>query len=163
MNSDSSFPFSIRAAKGGDEGAIVALLWELAEYEKLTSRFRLDEGAVRRDMLGENAASRCVVLEADGEVAGLAVWFWIYASFSARRALYIEDLYITPRFRQRGFGRALLSHLAGIAKDQDGFVSWMVLDWNSPAIGFYQSLGAQADEDWTRFNLQGEALERLSR
>lgn len=163
MNSDITFPFSIRAAKDGDEGAIVALLLELAEYEKLTSRFRLDDVAVRRDMLGESAAARCVVLEADGEIAGLAVWFWIYASFSARRVLYIEDLYVTPRFRQRGFGRALLSHLARIAKDYDGFVSWMVLDWNTPAIGFYLSLGAQADEDWTRFFVDGEALERLIR
>jgi ribosomal protein S18 acetylase RimI-like enzyme len=161
MNRDDSVPLSIRAAKGGDEGAIVALLWELAEYEKLTSRFRLDEDAVRRDMLDEDAAARCVVLEADGEIAGLAVWFWIYASFSARRALYIEDLYVTPKFRQRGFGQALLAHLARTAKAGGGFLSWMVLDWNTPAIGFYQSLGAQADEDWTRFFVDGEALERL--
>jgi GNAT superfamily N-acetyltransferase len=161
MNSDSSFPFSIRAAAAGDEGAIVALLRELAVYEKLESRFRLDEDAVRRDMLGPERCARCDVLEADGEIAGVAVWYWIYASFSVRRVLYVEDLYVTPRFRQRGFGQALLSHLARTARAQGGFLSWMVLDWNTPAIGFYLSLGAQADEDWTRFFVDGEALERL--
>jgi GNAT superfamily N-acetyltransferase len=161
MNKDVAVPFSIRAAKAGDEGAIVALLRELAVYEKLESRFRLDEAAVMRDMLGPQWAARCDVLECQGEIAGVAVWYWIYASFSVRRVLYVEDLYVSQKFRARGFGKALLVHMARTARDAGGFMSWMVLDWNRPAIGFYLSLGAQADEDWTRFHVEGDALERL--
>ncbi len=161
MNKDMAIPFSIRAAKPGDEGAIVALLRELAVYEKLEGRFRLDEAAVTRDMLGDGAAARCDVLEFQGEIAGVVVWYWMYASFSVRRVLYVEDLYVTPRFRARGFGKALLVHLARTARAAGGFMSWMVLDWNTPAIGFYLSAGAQADEDWTRFCVEGDALERL--
>jgi ribosomal protein S18 acetylase RimI-like enzyme len=163
MNSDNSFAFSIRAAAMGDEGAIVALLRELAQYEKLESRFRLDESAVRRDMLGPDAAAHCAVLEADGEIAGLVTWFWIYASFSARRVLFIEDLYVAPRFRARGFGKALLKHAARRAQAGGGFLCWLVLDWNAPAIEFYRAFGAEAvAEDWTRYFVDGDALERLA-
>jgi len=161
MNRDMAIPFSIRAAKPGDEGAIVALLRELAVYEKLESRFCLDEAAVTRDMLGPDAAARCDLLELQGEIAGVAVWYWMYASFSVRRVLYIEDLYVTPRFRGQGLGRALLVHMARAARSAGGFMSWLVLDWNMPAIDFYLSLGAQADGEWTRFSVEGDALERL--
>lgn len=161
MNSDTHVPFTIRAAAPGDEGSIVALLRELAVYEKLESRFRLDEAAVRRDMMGENAAASCAVLLSGGAIVGVASWYWIYASFSARRVLFVEDIYVTPGSRGRGFGKALLAHAARAARAQGGFLCWLVLDWNAPAIAFYRGLGAEPAGDWTRYFLDGAALERL--
>ena len=152
--------FSIRAAIAADSRLIVSLLRELAEYEKLLDRFFLTEEQVRRDMLG--AACHCDLAFVSGEVIGLVSWYWTYKSFGARRGLFIEDLYVRPQFRGNGFGKALLVYLAAKARDAGGFLEWQVLDWNTPSIDFYNSLGAKQVEQWLNYRLEGEILERLS-
>ena len=152
--------FALRAAVAADAPAIVALLGELATYEKLQDRFALTEADVRRDMLG--AACHCDLAVAGGAVIGLVSWYWTYKSFRARRGLFVEDLYVRPDFRGRGFGRALLAHVAAKARAAGGFLEWQVLDWNAPSIAFYKSLGAAPVESWINYRLEGDSLERLA-
>lgn len=152
--------FSIRAATESDSQAIVSLLRELADYEKLAAGFVLDEAAVVRDMLGTVCHTDLVIM--DGEAVGIAAWFWIYRSFGAARGVYLEDLYVRTGFRGRGIGRALLAHLAGKATAVDGFMEWQVLDWNAPAIEFYKSLGAVPRDSWINYRLTGEPLRKLA-
>ena len=151
---------SIRRAAKADAPVILTLLRELAVFEKLLETFRLDEAAVTRDLMGENAAAHCDLAFLDGEVAGLAVWYRAYASFRARRGLYIEDLYVRPAFRGRGLGRALLAHLA--RETGAGWMKWTVLDWNVDAIGFYERIGARPVEQWLTYALEGEAMTWLN-
>ena len=152
--------FSIRPATAADAPTVVALIRELADYEKLEAGFALDEAAVVRDMLG--AACHTELAFVDGVAAGIAAWFWIYKSFGAARGVYVEDLYVRPGFRKRGLGRALLAHLAAKAHAVDGFMEWQVLDWNAPSIAFYESLGARPRDSWINYRLMGEALKRLA-
>ena len=157
MNRDDSF--AIRRARAGDEGDIVALLRELAAFEKLQVEFHLDERAVARDLFG--GAAHCEMLLRGSEAVGVAVWFWSYRSFRAARGVYVEDLYVRPEFRGQGGGRLLLAHLARIAHDEKGYMEWRALDWNTPARDFYEGLGAVAQPEWIGYRLEGEALERL--
>jgi GNAT superfamily N-acetyltransferase len=152
--------FSIRAATESDAHLIVSLLRELADYEKLQNGFLLDEAAAARDMLG--AACRSELVFVDGAAVGIAAWFWIYKSFGAARGVYVEDLYVRPGFRGRGLGRALLAHLAAKAHAVGGFMEWQVLDWNTPSIEFYKSLGANSRDNWISYRLTGEALRKLA-
>ncbi len=152
--------FSIRAALASDSHLIVSLLWELADYEKLLDRFSLTEEEVKRDMMG--AACHCDLAFAGSQAAGLVCWYWTYKSFGARRGLFIEDLYVRPQFRGQGLGKALLARLAAKAREAGGFLEWQVLDWNTPSIDFYKSLGARPVEQWLNYRLEGESLERLA-
>ena len=151
--------FVLRAAQPPDAPLILALLKELADYEKAPF-FSLTEQAVGRDMFG--AACHCDLAFREGEPAGIATWLWTYKSFRARRGLFVEDLYVRPAYRGQGAGTALLAHLAAKAKDAAGFLEWQVLDWNSRAISFYKMLGAQPGAQWLNYRLDGEALERLA-
>jgi len=147
----------LRPAEPKDAPAILGLLREMADYVK-APHFTLNEEAVRRDMFG--AACHCDLLFCGGEVAGIATWFWTYKSFRALRGIYVEDLFVRSSHRGRGAGKALLAHLA--AKAAGGFLEWQVLDWNSRAIAFYESLGAKPMAQWLNYRLEGEALERLA-
>jgi len=151
--------FSIRAALESDSRTIVSLLRELADYEKLLDRFSLTEEQVKRDMLGQ-ACHTDLAFAAD-EPAGIATWFWTYNSFRPARALYVEDLYVRPGFRGQGLGRRLLAMLAAKAHAAGGYLQWQVLDWNTPSIEFYKSLGAVLLPEWVNCRLQGEALQRF--
>lgn len=148
----------IRAATVQDAGVILALLRELAAYEKLLDRFRADEDSVRRDMLG--GACDCDLAFVGDAAAGIVTSLRTYKSFSARRGLFVEDLYVRPAFRGQGLGKRLLAHLA--ARAGDGFLEWQVLDWNSPAIAFYESLGAALSPEWITCRLDGTALKALA-
>jgi GNAT superfamily N-acetyltransferase len=149
----------IRAALPSNAPVIVALLRELADYEKLLGHFTLTEDDVARDMFG--AACHCDLVFQDTQPVGLATWYWTYKSFRARRGLFLEDLYVTPRCRGRGLGKLLLAHLAAKAHAAGGFLEWQVLDWNAPSIAFYKSLGAAPWENWLTYRLDGAALESL--
>lgn len=151
--------FVLRAAIPSDAAAIVALLKELAAYEKLLDHFTLTEEQVRRDMFG--GACHCEIAFQDQDPAGIATWFWTYKSFRALKGLYVEDLYVKPLYRGRGLGRQLLVRLANKARAAQGPMEWRVLDWNKPAIAFYQSLGARLVPEWVDCRLEGPALERL--
>jgi GNAT superfamily N-acetyltransferase len=157
MNRDDSF--GIRRARDGDEGSIVALLRELAVYEKLEAQFRLDAAAVKRDLLA--GAAQCDLLLRGDEAVGIALWFRTYRSFTGARGVYVEDLYVRPQLRGQGGGRKLLAHLARIAHAEKAYLEWRALDWNRPARDFYESLGAMAQPEWIGYRLDGEALERL--
>ena len=149
----------MRAAEPQDAPAILALLKELAEYEN-APHFTLSEDAVRRDMFG--AACHCTLAFRGEEAVGIATWYWIYMSFRARRGIYVEDLFVRPSHRGDGTGKALLAHLAAAAGDVDGLLEWRVLDWNSRAIAFYESLGARPVAEWQNYRLEGEALKGLA-
>ena len=159
MNRDDRNAFAIRRAQSGDEGAIVALLRELAVFEELEAEFHLDQAAVARDLFG--GAAQCELLLRQGEAVGVAVWFWTYRSFRAARGVYVEDLYVSPACRGQGGGKLLLAHLARIARAESGYMEWRALDWNKPARDFYEGLGAVAQPEWIGYRLQDDALERL--
>lgn len=152
--------FILRAAVPADAPAIVALLGELANYEKLQDKFHLTADLVRRDMMG--GACHCTLAFAGDAPAGIASWYWTYKSFTAARGLFVEDLYVCPDFRGQGLGRRLLAHLAAEALAAGGFLEWQVLDWNAPALAFYKSLGAEQVPGWLNTRLQGAALKELA-
>ena len=153
--------FLLRAATPDDAPLILELLRELAIYEKAPEDgFGLTRDMVLRDMFG--AACHCDLAFAGQEAAGIVTWFWTYKSFRARRGLYVEDLYVKPQFRGRGLGRRFLTELAGRTRAVGGHMEWRVLDWNAPAIAFYESLGAKLVPQWVNCRLEGEALEALA-
>ncbi len=155
-------PFTIRAAQSGDEDLILTLLKELAEYEKLTDKFKITREIIARDFLGERAALRVDLLYDGDKPSGIATWYFTYNSFAAARGIFLEDLFVRPQYRGRGYGKALLAYLAQQAAQTGAVrIEWSVLDWNKPSIDFYESIGAKRLEGWFNFRLDGEALTRL--
>ncbi len=156
-------PVQIRSATPDDSALIVDLIRGLAEYERLAHECIATEERVRESLFGPRPDAEVVIAEVDGRAAGFALFFHNYSTFLARRGLYLEDLFVYPEFRGRGVGRALLVHLARLAVARGcGRFEWWVLDWNEPAIGFYESLGAVPMDDWTVYRLTGDALQRLA-
>ena len=153
----------IRSATPEDVPVIAQLIRALAEYEKLSHQVVLREEDLVRHLFGERPHAEVVLAEEAGTVVGFALFFHTYSTFLARPSLYLEDLFVLPEHRGRGHGKALLSHLARLAVERDcGRFEWSVLDWNAPAIAFYESFGAVPMKDWTVFRLTGEALTRLA-
>jgi GNAT superfamily N-acetyltransferase len=154
---------SIAPATPDDVPLILALIRGLAEYERLAHECVATEEGLRETLFGERPQAEVVIARLGEAPAGFALFFHNYSTFLARRGLYLEDLFVFPEFRGRGVGEALLAHLARLAVDrQCGRFEWWVLDWNEPAIRFYERLGAAPMRDWTVFRLTGEALERLA-
>lgn len=154
---------SVRAATEGDVPLILAFIEELAEYERLSQEVVATEEALRRWLFGERPVAEVVIGEDGDDPAGFALFFHSFSTFLGRPGIYLEDLYVRPEFRGRGVGRALLVHLARLAKDRGcGRLEWSVLDWNEPAIGFYRGIGASPVGGWTVYRVTGEALERLA-
>lgn len=154
--------FAIRPARSGEEKLILSLLTELAEYEKLLDKFHITLDVIRRDYLGDRPLLNCDLAFEGEKPAGIASWYWTYSSFAATRAIYLEDLFVRPALRGKGYGKALLAHLAETAVAAGaGVVEWSVLDWNMPSIDFYEGIGARADKGWYVYRLEGEALKKL--
>jgi GNAT superfamily N-acetyltransferase len=155
--------YVIRSARHGDEDEIVSLLRALAEYEKLLDRFHITKAIVARDYLSAQPLIRAE-LACEGETCvGIATWYWAYASFAAKRVIFLEDFFVRPQMRGKGYGKALLAHLARIAMQNGaGGIEWRVLDWNQPSIDFYEGLRAKRSNDWYTYYLSGEALENLA-
>lgn len=154
--------FSIRQVRRGDDALIVTLLRELAAYEKLLDKFHITEDVVRRDYLSDRPPISCDLAFEGDKPVGVASWYWVYSSFAAKRAIYLEDLYVRSEFRGKGYGKALLAHLAKIAVEAGAVsVDWSVLDWNKPSIDFYDSLGAKAVKGWYVYRLENDALAKL--
>jgi len=150
-------------ATEADLPLIVDLIHALADYEKLAHSVTATEERLRTTLFGAKPAAEVLLARYEGECAGFAVFFASYSTFLAQAGLYLEDLYVKPQLRGRGIGRALLKHLARLATERDcGRMEWEVLDWNQPAIRFYEKLGAAPLELWTKYRLTGEALDRLS-
>jgi GNAT superfamily N-acetyltransferase len=151
--------FSIRAATQEDVPELLRLIRGLAEYEKLEHELTANADKLRASLFGARRVAEAVLGEAAGRAVGLAVYFHNYSTFRANAGLYLEDLFVEPAQRGKGYGKALLLHVAGIAAQRGcERMEWSVLDWNAPAIGFYRSLGAVVMDDWRICRLTGEAL-----
>lgn len=153
----------IRVATNADAPLILQFIRELAEYERLLHEVEATEADVRRDLFGENPRCFCEIAEHQGVPVGFALWFYNYSTFKGRAGIYLEDLFVRPAARGVGAGKALLRRLAQRCVDADlGRLEWAVLNWNTPSIAFYDSLGAQAKTEWTVRRLDGEALTNLA-
>jgi len=153
----------LRAAEPRDVAAIVGLIRELADFEKLTHLLRVTPETLHPHLFGERPVAECVVGEVDGEVVGFALFFTNFSTFLARPGLYLEDLYVKPEHRGRGLGRALLEHLGALAVQRGyGRFEWSVLDWNQHAIRFYQGMGATVMPEWRICRVTGDALQRFA-
>ena len=154
---------TIRAATEADLGTIEELIRALAEYERLTHELAMDAGLLRRGLFGERPYAEVLIGEEGGDAAGFALFFHNFSTFLGRPGIYLEDLFVKPEHRGKGYGRALLRRLAELAVERGcGRLEWAVLDWNEPAIGFYKKLGARPNDDWTVFRLAGDALAGLA-
>jgi GNAT superfamily N-acetyltransferase len=154
--------FTIRKAQRQDAPAILHLIRELAEYERLRDHVECDEARIVAAFFAAEPKVFCDLADEAGAPVGSAIWFYSYSTFTGRHGIYLEDLYVEPAHRRSGIGRALLRHLAQrcIAEHLTR-LEWSVLDWNEPSIGFYRSLGAVPMDEWTRFRLAGDALAAL--
>ena len=153
----------IRPAVKEDAPIILQLIKELAEYEKAPNEVIATTKDIEDTIFAEDPKVFCELVEIDGDVVGMAIWFLNYSTWQGRHGIYLEDLYIKPEFRGKGFGKALLQHLARICSERGyGRFQWWVLDWNSPAIEFYHSIGAVPMSEWTVFRVSGEPLKKLA-
>ena len=154
--------FTIRPAAPGDEAFILSLIIELAEYEKLAHEVVATE-EVLHEWLFEKEKARVLIAEEDGVGVGYALYFYNFSTFLGRAGIYLEDLYVRPAYRKRGYGKALLRKLAQIAQAEGcGRLEWSCLDWNQPSIDFYLSLNAKPMDGWTVYRLTGDTLKALA-
>jgi GNAT superfamily N-acetyltransferase len=156
---------NIRAAAPDDIPLVLDLIRGLAQYEKLSHEVEATEALLRSSLFPEGGrpAAECILAFDGGVPAGFAVFFWSFSTFLARPGLFLEDLFVVPEMRGRGVGRALILHLARLANERGcGRMEWAVLDWNEPAIRFYEGLGARRLDEWTTCRLAGEALRRYA-
>ena len=152
-----SFRFAVRE----DTPKILAFIRALAEYEQMADQVVASEELLERQLFDQNAAEVLFALE-DGREVGFALFFHNFSTFLGRAGLYLEDLYVLPEHRGKGYGKALLRQLARIALHRGcGRMEWWCLDWNRPSIDFYLSLGAEPMSDWTVYRLSGETLAAL--
>jgi GNAT superfamily N-acetyltransferase len=154
---------TIRPATEADLTTIEELIRALAEYERLSEEVVMDTELLRRNLFGERPYAEVLIAEENGESAGFALFFHNFSTFVGRPGIYLEDLFVRPGHRGKGYGKALLKRLAEIAVERDcGRLEWAVLDWNEPALGFYRSLGARPNEEWTVYRLAGDSLRGLA-
>lgn len=154
---------SIRPAAPADLPLIAQFIRDLADYEKLAHKVRFDEAKLGEKLFGPRPYAEVVIGELDGAPQGFALFFHNFSTFEGRPGIYLEDLFVRPEARGSGLGKALLAHLAGLVVERDcARLEWSVLDWNAPAIGFYQSLGAKLMDEWTVMRVDGDALTTLS-
>ncbi|MCG3161256.1 MAG: hypothetical protein JMDDDDMK_02407 [Acidobacteria bacterium] len=155
--------FEIKAATASDAPVILSFIKKLAVYEKLADEVTATEDTLRETLFGERRYAEVIIGYHRGEPAGFALFFHNYSTFLGRPGIYLEDLYVDEQHRGKGFGKALLAHLARLTKERNcGRLEWSVLDWNEPSINFYKSLGARPMDDWTIFRVTGEALDKLA-
>ena len=155
--------FTIRLATAQDVPLILQFIKGLAEYEKLTHEVTATEDLLRETLFGPRQVAEVIIGEHRGEPVGFALFFHNYSTFLGRPGIYLEDLFVKPEMRGRGFGRVLLTYLAKLAHERKcGRVEWSVLDWNDPSIQFYRKLGATAMDEWTMYRLTGDALTNLA-
>ena len=154
---------TVTDATVADVPVILSFIRELAEYERLSHACVASEEALREHLFGPRPAAEVLIARVGGAPAGFALYFGTFSTFLAKPGIYLEDLYVRPDMRRRGVGQALLLHLAGIAVERGcGRLEWAALDWNEPAIRFYEKLGAVKLDEWTTFRLTGESLHRFA-
>ena len=150
---------TIRPAVRTDAAQILAFITELADYERARHEVIASVADIERSLFDEGSTVHSLICERNGQAIGFAVYFYSYSTWLGRNGIYLEDLYVTPEQRGDGAGRTLLRHIAREAVENGcGRLEWSVLDWNEPAIGFYQSLGAEAQDEWVKYRLDGKKL-----
>ena len=155
---------AIRPARPGEAGLVLSFIRELAEYEKLAHEVEATEVAIAGALFCASPLVYCDIAEWNGEPAGFQVWFVNFSTFSGRYGIYLEDLFVRPALRGKGIGKALLAHLARRCVENGwSRLQWSVLDWNTPSIEFYKSLGAVLMDEWTVCKVTGEALKTLAK
>jgi GNAT superfamily N-acetyltransferase len=153
----------ITEATERDVPEILDLIRQLADYERLSDQVTATEQKLRDTLFGKQPAAEVLLASVAQETVGFAVFFTNYSTFLAKPGIYLEDLFVKPHARGKGIGKALLVHLAQLAVERDcGRINWSVLDWNTPSIRFYESLGAVPLNEWTTFRLSGEPLRKLA-
>lgn len=153
----------IREATPADIPALLALIKELAEYEKLTHLLVATEESYQEALFGENPAAEALIALADGVPVGYAIFFRNFSTFLGRAGIYLEDIYVRPEARGMGIGKKLFCAVTKIARDRNsGRMEWCVLKWNTPSIEFYDALGAEAMDDWLMMRLTGDALGKVA-
>ncbi len=154
---------SVRPAIAEDAALILSFIRELADYERLLHEVKASHADIAAILFAPSPRAFCDIAEVGGEPVGFALWFYSVSTFEGRHGLYLEDLYVRPAHRGSGAGKALLAALARRCLDEClARMEWAVLDWNTPAIGFYDALGATARTEWITRQLRGEALRRLA-
>jgi GNAT superfamily N-acetyltransferase len=153
----------LRNAVPADIPLMLDYIRELAEYEREADKAVARAEDLERHLFGERPVAYAVMAEWDGQDAGWAIWFYSFSTWEGRPGLYLEDLYVRPRFRGTGVGKALLKHLAAVAVENGctRYV-WQVLDWNTPSLDFYEAMGASVLREWLTCRVEGEALLRLA-
>ena len=152
-------PLTIRPATPDDAELILRFITDLAIYEKAEHEVKTDAAGIRDSLFAEGSTTHGLICENDGQPIGYAVYFFNYSTWLGKHGLYLEDLYVSPEARGLGAGKALLRHLAQLAVARGcGRFEWSVLDWNTPAIDFYESFGARPQSEWTTYRLAGQAL-----
>ena len=153
----------IRSATAADVGTILRFVRELAAFEREPDAVEATEPMLAEALFGERPAAEALIAETEDGPLGFALFFHNFSTWTGKRGLYLEDLYVTPDARGQGVGGALLAHLAGVALDRGcARFEWSVLDWNADAIAFYRKVGAVGMEDWTIQRMTGEALVKLA-
>jgi len=154
---------TIRPARPGDEALIATLVKELAAYERLADQAVATPAALAAALFGPSPTAHALIAEAEGQPAGFCLYFYSFSTFIGRPGIYVEDVFVRPEFRRRGFGRAFFHYLARKAVAEGcGRMEWAVLDWNEPAIRFYAALGAVPMSEWTTQRLAGAALKNFA-
>ena len=155
--------FTIKPATKKDVPVILAFIKKLSDYERLSHEFVATEALLQRTLFGQRRTAEVAIGYFKNEPVGFVLFFHNFSTFLGRPGIYIEDLFVEEPYRRRGFGGALLAHIAKLAAARDcGRLEWSVLDWNEPAINFYKKLGAVPMKEWTVFRLTGENLSRLA-
>lgn len=155
--------FVIRQATEADVPQILEFIRGLAEYERLAHEVVADEATLRRTLFGERRVAEVVIGYDNNQPVCFALFFHNFSTFLGRPGIYLEDLFVNPDQRGKGFGKAMLAYLAKLAVEREcGRLEWSVLDWNEPAINFYKSLGAKPMDEWTIFRVTGDALTQLA-
>ncbi len=153
----------LRDATPPDVPAILGFILELAIYERAPDAVKMTAPQLHGALFGARPRAEAVLVDIDGAPQGFAIWYETFSTWTGKPGLYLEDLYVTPAARGQGAGKAIFKHLAGIAVARDyARMEWSVLDWNEPAVKFYQSRGAEALDEWTKYRLTGEALRALA-
>ncbi|HET7418036.1 MAG TPA: GNAT family N-acetyltransferase [Solirubrobacterales bacterium] len=153
----------IRPAIEEDVPLLFDLILELAEYEKLSDKVAGDAEVLRRSLFEEKAAEALLLETADGEELGYAIFFTTFSTFECRSGIWLEDVYVRPEHRRGGIGRAVMEHLARIAEERGHVrLEWVALDWNEPALNFYEGLGAHRLDDWVVHRLERDGISRLA-
>ena len=155
--------FIIREATINDAATILALINDLAEFEKLSHEVAATEDDIRQSLFGDRPVAEALIGELEGVPISFALFFYNFSTFLGKPGIYLEDLYVKPDYRGNGFGRKMLAHIAGLAKERNcGRFEWSVLDWNAPAIRTYDRLNARPMKEWILYRLTGDALEKLA-